>query len=129
MSSDRDLALYRRFGALNARNLLYLQSELMTLENRLKKLDESANDISKGAEAWSSPRSWFYLEKQGGEHLDVVKEIREKLEKYSESSHFWSRPHSILGHVSKYHSADVSKIQHFHHTPGYSVSRSPQGDQ
>ena len=58
MSGDRDLALYRRFGALNARNLFYLQSELMSLENRLQELDESTNDISKETEAWSSSRSW-----------------------------------------------------------------------
>ena len=88
MSSDRDLALYRRFGALNARNLLYLQSELMSLESRLQELDESANDVSKGTEAWSSPRSWYYLEKRGGEHLEVVRKIRGKLEEYSKSGDF-----------------------------------------
>lgn len=83
MSCDRDLALYRRFGVLNSRNLLYLQSELMSLETRLQELDVAANDISKGNEVWSVPRSWYYLEKAGGEHLEVVLKIRDKLDTYS----------------------------------------------
>jgi hypothetical protein len=83
MSFDCDLALYRRFGSLNSRNILYLQSELMSLEARLQELDSAANDISKGNEIWSVPRSWYYLEKAGGEHLEVVLKIREKLEAYS----------------------------------------------
>ena len=97
MSSDRDLALYRRFGTLNARNVLYLQSELMSLENRLQELDESANDISKGTECWSSPRSWYYLERTGGEHLEVVKKIRAKLEEYSMSGDFLTALSMHLG--------------------------------
>ena len=84
MSCDRDLAFYRRFGYLNARNLLYLQSELMDLETRLQDLDGAANDTLKGIETWSVPRSWHYLQKAGGEHLDLVIKIREKLEAYSE---------------------------------------------
>jgi hypothetical protein len=31
-----EIAMFRRFGALNARNILYLQSELVVLEARLK---------------------------------------------------------------------------------------------
>ncbi|MCJ1355199.1 MAG: hypothetical protein MMC33_005190 [Icmadophila ericetorum] len=82
MNCDRDLALYRRFGALNSRNLLYMQSELMSMETRLQELDAEANDISKGNETWSVPRSWYYLEKARGEHWEVVMKIREKLEAY-----------------------------------------------
>jgi hypothetical protein len=83
MSSDRDLSIYRRFGGLNARNLLYLQSELMELETRLHELDISANDMQKGIATWSIPRSWRSLEREGGEHLQIVLRIRELLEKYS----------------------------------------------
>lgn len=150
MSSDRDLALYRRFGALNARNLLYLQSELMSLEIRLQELDESANDVSKGTETWSSPRSWYYLEKQGGEHLEVVEKIRGKLEEYSKSGdsltalstyrdwRFYmgpccriaggaalSRKEAIRPDLTRtdayYTSPDLSKTQPSHHMPGYST--------
>lgn len=94
MSCDRDLALYRRFGYLNARNLLYLQSELMDLETRLQDLDTAANDTSKGIETWSVPRSWHYLQKTGGEHLEVVLRIRKKLEAYSKFD--------VLIHVSSF---------------------------
>ncbi len=83
MSSDRDLSIYRRFGVLNARNLLYLQSELMALETRLQELDAAANDLQKGNSSWSVPRSWYYLERASGEHLETVLKIREVLEKYS----------------------------------------------
>lgn len=83
MSSDRDLSIYRRFGSLNARNLLYLQSELLELETRLHELDVSANDMQKGITTWSVPRSWRSLEREGGEHLQIVLRIRELLEKYS----------------------------------------------
>ena len=83
MNSDRDLAIFRRFGALNIRNLLYLQSELMALEKQLHETDSATNNRLQGNDVWSIPRSWYYLAKAGGEHLDVVLKIREKLEQYS----------------------------------------------
>lgn len=39
ISSDDELFVFRRFGALGARNLLYLQAELQMLEARLDQLD------------------------------------------------------------------------------------------
>ena len=98
---DRDLAQFRRFGVLNARNLLYLQSELISLETHLASLDEQCNDFSKGIGVWSLPRSWHAIEnehdgdshsdsdgkgngKGGGEYLAVVKRIRSVLDEYSE---------------------------------------------
>jgi hypothetical protein len=44
---------------LNARNLLYLQSELMALKIRQQELDEAANDLQKGNSSWSVPRSRY----------------------------------------------------------------------
>jgi hypothetical protein len=86
MNADHDLAIYRRFGTLNTRNLLYLQSELSHLEEKLKELDSEANDQKSGINGYSVLRSWYHLEKQNGEHLKVVLEIRDKLEKYSTKS-------------------------------------------
>ncbi len=80
MSSDRDLSMFRRFGTLNTRNLLYMQSELAALEEKLKATDIRC--ISSQAQ-WSLPRSWYYLEKDNGEYLALVMEIREKLAAYS----------------------------------------------
>lgn len=68
MCFDRDLAIYCRFGVLNARNLLYLQSELMELERQLQDLDHAANDTTLGNAAWSVPRSWRAAERAGGEY-------------------------------------------------------------
>lgn len=87
MASDRDLSIFRRFGMLNTRNLLYLQSELMSLETRLQELDAQADDVKKGNATWSIPRSWYYLEHDDGEHLATVLRIREVLEKYSMSAY------------------------------------------
>jgi hypothetical protein len=84
MSSDRDLSIYRRFSVLNARNLLYLQSELIALETRLQELDTQMNDVQKGNASWSVPRSWYWLEHEKGEHLETVLRVREVLGKYSE---------------------------------------------
>lgn len=41
IDSDSDTALFRRFGILSARNLLYLQAELTELEARLNALDKA----------------------------------------------------------------------------------------
>jgi hypothetical protein len=83
IDSDNDLAMYRRFGVLNTRNLLYLQSELMALEEQLKQLDTASNDRTKGVDVWSIPRSWYHLEKENGRHLEVVLKIRDRLDAYS----------------------------------------------
>lgn len=40
IGSDRDLALFPRFDTLGARNLLYLQAELLALEEQLQEYDE-----------------------------------------------------------------------------------------
>ena len=81
MSSDRDLCMFRRFGTLNARNLLYMQNELATLEEQLQALDTRCNST----EQWSLPRSWYCLEKDNGEFLKLVMKIREKLDAYSKT--------------------------------------------
>lgn len=42
---DNETLIYRRFDELGTRNLLYLQSELLSLEHRLNELDrEDAED-------------------------------------------------------------------------------------
>lgn len=39
IGSDRDFFIFRRFNALSARNLLYLQDELVELEDKLRTVD------------------------------------------------------------------------------------------
>mgnify|MGYP004501185465 CR=1 FL=1 len=54
LASDDDFLIFRRFGALNARLLLYLQDEIVVLEERLRDLEErhaapGAADIHNGS--------------------------------------------------------------------------------
>ena len=58
ISKDRDAAVYRRFGSLNARSLLYMQSELHELERQLENLDkEDLKDIG-NEDAQKAARIW-----------------------------------------------------------------------
>jgi len=50
---DSTLSIYRSFTILNTLNLLYLQTELASLEDRLLRLDNRASDLNE----WSLPRS------------------------------------------------------------------------
>jgi len=45
IGSDRELALFRRFDVLGARNLLYLQARLLVLEEVLKRYDDEDKDF------------------------------------------------------------------------------------
>ncbi|KAF8222358.1 hypothetical protein L208DRAFT_1413588 [Tricholoma matsutake] len=99
---DPTLSIYRRFATLNARNLLYLQSELASLEARLVLLDQRADDITKGNDIWAMPRSWRAMRKAGlkaeldgegdhrspdanGEMWNVAMEIRKVMQEYTKA--------------------------------------------
>jgi hypothetical protein len=88
MSNHTDLAIFRRFGALNAQNFLYLQAELTELESRLRdkeKLNCQSDDERK---RWYA-RDWHSLSKastaEGGDESQwlLFLEIRAKLKEYS----------------------------------------------
>lgn len=40
ISKDKNYAVFRKFSSLNARNILYLQSELTELESQLEQIDQ-----------------------------------------------------------------------------------------
>src|SRR4051794_23349873 len=44
MRSDQDFAIYRRFGTLHTRAILYYQNEIHRLENELDELDKRSYD-------------------------------------------------------------------------------------
>jgi hypothetical protein len=81
-----ELALFRRFGALNTENLLYLQAELVLLEKALEdqqQVDSQSNHLRKAKYALN----WYQL-KHSAEHgdtvqLDLVLKIRKVLKQYS----------------------------------------------
>jgi hypothetical protein len=54
---DQELLIFRRFDEISARNLLYLQCELLSIEERLKKWDKKISssgdmDLEEAAETW-----------------------------------------------------------------------------
>ena len=89
---EHSTALYRRFDRLSARNLLYLQSELVTLEKRQDELDRQ-DLLSDELNAKESARDWDILKaraKSGDgeaeERVKVAHAIRDKIKEYSQWS-------------------------------------------
>ena len=87
-ATDDELLVFRRFKTLNARSLLYLQSELMTLEARLREYDEE--DTADGSmEVRLSARCWETMMDRANEHpreanrLDLIRRIQEVTKQYS----------------------------------------------
>jgi hypothetical protein len=79
-----ETAIFRRFDALNARNLLYLQAELTSIEDDLINQERSDSlDYAKRQYAVD----WYWLsqsEDHGStEQLDLVHKMRRTLKEYS----------------------------------------------
>jgi hypothetical protein len=88
MEIQPELAIYRRFGALNAQNLLYLQAELETLEKNLRK-QQIQDDNDKQGNGPRYAKDWYWLNesKNGAKdeqlQLQLVLQIRSTLKAYS----------------------------------------------
>lgn len=92
---DKSTSIYQRFDRLSARNLLYLQSELVELEAQQQVLDvKNTADLYAATEEMRSVRDWHTLKaraKEAGnlrekEQLRIALEIREKMKEYSLAS-------------------------------------------
>ena len=91
ISSDPELLVFRRFGHINVRNLLYLQSELMALEARLKEYDEQ--DATEGMldmDVMLSIKCWETLamratenQPREAERLKLIRDIETATKRYS----------------------------------------------
>lgn len=88
IGSQPRYAIFRRFGAINAENLLYLQAELTDLEKKLheqQKADSESGHDNKSK--YSLNWYWLNVSASGDDgdtyQLDLVLKIRETLEKYS----------------------------------------------
>jgi hypothetical protein len=82
-----EVAIFRRFGALNAQNLLFLQAELAHLERELKVIRER-EEKQEDERGLLAQRSWFELSQatEDGEYCPqwtVIQDIRSKLSEYS----------------------------------------------
>lgn len=89
-------AMFRRFGSLNARNLLYYQAELIGLEQRLIHIEQQDSTNSTGRKAEYAVDYWYLMtsnratsegELRDGDtqQLDLVLHMRELLKEYSKS--------------------------------------------
>jgi hypothetical protein len=96
IASDFSLSIYRKFAALGARNILYLQAELQLLEIQLKELDDAdkrtigwSNDTTEKLKAEAAARSWEDMKQQanGGDKkqagkLRMIYRIRKLMGEY-----------------------------------------------
>jgi hypothetical protein len=85
-----ETGMSKRFGALNARNFLYMQNELMFLEAKLK-LAEAADAATPNSDKQNYRRDFWCMMRS--EHagpdtvqLNLVKQIRTLLKEYSGSN-------------------------------------------
>ncbi|KAI0435712.1 hypothetical protein F4803DRAFT_567435 [Xylaria telfairii] len=81
MGAYPEMSAFRWFGLLNALNLLYLQAELVGLENKLQK-QAKTDAQSKHFEPSIYHRDWQTLSKS-----HTMLEIREKLKEYNQAIH------------------------------------------
>jgi hypothetical protein len=85
MAQYSENAVFRRFTSLGTRNLLYLQAELVHLEQKLCHLEAADSASSAGRRARYS-KDWYWLnnspEEESDEQLKTVLSIRNKLKEY-----------------------------------------------
>ena len=91
MGIQPEMTTFKRFGALNARNLLYMQSELMNLERTLKRVVmEDAMARQGDKPNYSRDFYWLHYSELVGpdiRQLNLIKRIREVLKEYSTLSY------------------------------------------
>lgn len=93
-ASEPNLAIVRRFGHLNSLNLLYLQAELVKLEDDLKYWADQ-DDNSSDSRRRDYRHSWRSLSKglvdegpanRNNQQLQIVRRMRALLKEYSKPS-------------------------------------------
>jgi len=81
-----ECAIFRRFRTLNSQNLLYLQAELVDLEQELRRLEAADYESAEGNRS-SYSKDWYWLNNSASEgnseQLQIVLEVRKKLKDYS----------------------------------------------
>ncbi|KAI4626509.1 hypothetical protein J4E83_003660 [Alternaria metachromatica] len=87
-------AIFRSFGALNAKNLLYMQAEITYLEEELREMEVADHDSDEGEKARYA-HDWFFLEVSAEERdgvdasqLSLILKIREKLREYNKALYY-----------------------------------------
>ncbi|KPI43696.1 uncharacterized protein AB675_6190 [Cyphellophora attinorum] len=86
ISKHPELGIYRRFGALNAQNILYLQAEIHELEADLRNYAEEDAAQPRDSERSKYSRNWHKLSSSNDDRRqwNTVCLIREKLKEYND---------------------------------------------
>jgi hypothetical protein len=79
IGSDKDFFVFRRFNTLSARNLLYLQDELIQLEDKLLEIDLQESRSGGQVELWNCHSR---REDSNQQRKALMAEAREKLREY-----------------------------------------------
>ena len=84
--------IFRRFQASAARDLLYLQAELVHLESEYQKVSKSDRETDERDERHLYAFEWWHLSESenrglGGEQWALALEIRRKLREYCTNPH------------------------------------------
>lgn len=97
MSLIPEIAIFRRFGSANAQNLLYLQAEILHLENSLRHLQIRDSKSRDQRTAWHAVDWWHMAhssdQDRNDEQWKLVQELRQKLREYSK----FKRQASLVG--------------------------------
>lgn len=86
---DNETFIYRKFSELAARNLLYLQCELLVLEKQLNDLDQNDTksddmDLKDAARTWETfAQQYEDGIKEAKDRMDIILRLRAKLKEYS----------------------------------------------
>lgn len=88
LDPDNETFIYRRFNQLGARNLLYLQAELLALEKQLDELDKN-DALSDDMTLKDSARTWKILidsyengNAEAKARMGLIVKLRAKLKEY-----------------------------------------------
>ena len=85
---DQELLIFRKFDEISARNLLYMQCELLSIEERLKKCDNKLSssgdmDLEEAAETWEvMVKQARDGRAEAQEMMELIKELRLKTKEY-----------------------------------------------
>ncbi|OAL53457.1 hypothetical protein IQ07DRAFT_597766 [Pyrenochaeta sp. DS3sAY3a] len=109
-----EFSIYRRFGALNAQNLLYFQAELAELEEELRTKQNEDENNPTGKKCLYS-KSWFRLQDSeidgDTEQLQLVYTIRKTLQDYSQCNEEHNKAFCPSAHVASIDHALIQQSQ------------------
>ncbi|KAI4933513.1 uncharacterized protein J4E92_003180 [Alternaria infectoria] len=115
-----EIGMFRRFGALNARSLLYYQNELAYLEDQLKETEAEDAKSPEGKKAWYSHNAYWLNtadrttddELRDGDmrQRDLVMRVRCLLKEYNDAL---IQQSTILQNMKEPAAFDLDDIQHF----------------